>query len=199
MNNTLTIIDDEPSVLHSLELLFKQEGYKVLSYGNAATFVNGSREGDVIITDVRMPNMSGIELLRRLQQDNNLQPVILLTGHGDIEMAVTAMKLGAYDFIEKPFSKDRVLGSVESALKSALNKINVGYEFGKIQQRYQTLTDRQKETMKLLADGLSNKEIAINLEISPRTVEIHRTLVMERMEAHTLSHLIRMAVDLKII
>lgn len=199
IKKTISIIDDEPSVTHSLELMLKQEGYKVLAYNDAPSYINGPRGDDIIITDVRMPKMTGIELLRTIMREKGLHPVILLTGHGDIDMAVTAMKLGAHDFVEKPFSRERILESLASAQESLENRLDVQKEFSKIQQRYISLTDRQKETMKLLSEGLSNKQIAKQLDISPRTVEIHRTLVMERMEAETLSHLIRMAVDLKII
>lgn len=199
MNTKISIIDDEPSVLDSLELLLKQEGYKVCSYPEAESFINASDDGDIIISDVRMPKMSGIELLRKLQDKKSSQPVILLTGHGDIEMAVSAMKLGAYDFIEKPYSREKILNSLESALNHVQKEYFTKQNISRFQDRYNCLTERQKETMKLLAEGFSNKQIANLLQISPRTVEIHRTLVMERMEADSLSHLIRMAIDLKIL
>lgn len=199
MNTTIAIIDDDPSVLDSLGLLLKQEGFQVHPFLDAESFLNGQDKEEIIISDVRMPNMSGIELLHRLHDKKSFQPVILLTGHGDIEMAVTAMKLGAYDFIEKPYSKEKILHSLKSALYHTRKKNITQGNLSELQQRYDALTDRQKETMKLLTEGFSNKEIANELHISPRTVEIHRTLVMERMKAESLSQLIRMGIDLKIL
>lgn len=199
MHTRVTIIDDEPTVLHSLGLLLQKVGYEVHTHLDAQSFLNSTLTGDVIISDVRMPNMSGLELLQKLQSENRREPVIILTGHGDVDMAVTAMKLGAHDFIEKPYSKERVLQSISSALETKGQKLKDNKIDATLIDRYNVLTDRQKETMVFLIVGLSNKEIAQRLDISPRTVEIHRTLVMKRMQANSLADLVRMGLELKIL
>ena len=140
--------------------------------------------------------MTGLDLLRELKSLEDPRPIVLLTGHGDIEMAVQAIKLGAFDFIEKPFNEERLLGSIEKALAAATSSLEIKIQLADLKERYQSLTDRQRDTMHLLIRGLANKEIGLRLSISPRTVEIHGTWVMNKMSARTLTDLVRMGMAL---
>jgi two-component system response regulator FixJ len=140
--------------------------------------------------------MSGLDLLRTLQNVGDPRPLLLMTGHGDVELAVQAIKLGAFDFVEKPFSNERLVASVEQALVASENSMKVRLELEDLKSRHQSLSDRQRDTMQLLIRGLSNKEIGQQLGISPRTVEIHRTWVMTKMSARSIADLVRMGMAL---
>jgi two-component system response regulator FixJ len=188
MSDTVVIIDDEASVRDAISMLLETNGYTVAAYASATEFLDAPFAPGAIVSDVRMPETTGLDLIQRLRIKDDPRPVILLTGHGDIEMAVQAIKLGAYDFIEKPFELDRLLSSVTS-LKTTL-------ELQELKARYASLSDRQRDTMHLLIRGMSNKEIGLELGISPRTVEIHRTWVMTRMQAKSMAELVRMGLAL---
>ncbi len=196
MPDIISIIDDEASVREAIALLLETRGYEVKPYQNASSFLAIDFEPGAIISDVRMPNMSGLDLLRELQSRQDPRPIILLTGHGDIEMAVQAIKLGAFDFIEKPFEIERLISSVAAAVETSATSLKTTLELKELRDRYASLSDRQRDTMHFLVQGYSNKEIAQALGISPRTVEIHRTWVMTRMSARSMAELVRMAVAL---
>jgi two-component system response regulator FixJ len=196
MTETVFIVDDEPSVRDAVSLLLETHGYRVAAYESVPAFLAAPFEAGAIVSDVRMPTTTGLDLLRTLQAKDDPRPIILLTGHGDIEMAVQALKLGAFDFIEKPFDIDRLLASVAAAMTASASSLKSTLELMELKQRYATLTDRQRDTMHLLVKGLSSKQVALELGISPRTVEIHRTWVMTRMSAKSMADLVRMAIAL---
>jgi two-component system response regulator FixJ len=196
MSDTVSIIDDEASVRDAVGMLLETNGYTTASFASVAEFLNAPFAPGAIVSDVRMPEATGLDLLRRLQSQEDPRPIILLTGHGDIEMAVQALKLGAFDFIEKPFELDRLLAAVKSAMETSVTSMKTTLELQELKTRYGSLSDRQRDTMHLLIRGMSNKEIGLELGISPRTVEIHRTWVMTRMQAKSMADLVRMGLAL---
>lgn len=197
MNPVVSVIDDEPSVRDAITLLLETRGYAVESFEGVRSFLAAPMRPGVVVSDVRMPGVTGLDLLRHMQETGDPRPLILLTGHGDIEMAVQALKLGAFDFVEKPFSTERLLAGVEGALDKSQNTLRHALELLELKDRYASLSERQRDTMRFLVQGMSNKEIAIQLGISPRTVEIHRTWVMTRMSASSMAELVRMSVALE--
>ena len=192
---SVVVIDDDEAVLDSLRMLLESEGFNVETFERASTFLERFDEGlsRCIVTDVRMPDMDGLELLQALAVRGPLPPVIVITGHGDVPLAVQAMKLGARDFIEKPFDTADLMTSIRAALTGAANSAAVVTD-PEIQQRLASLTPRERQVLEQLVIGRSNKAIARELAISPRTVEIHRARVMDKMRAESLSQLVRMAV-----
>ncbi len=198
MTKRISIVDDDPAVIDSIQLLLQSQGFKTECHPDAASLLAAPPDTDCILSDVRMPGMNGVDMMRELQIRKDVRPVILLTGHGDIEMAVNAIKGGAFDFIEKPFDPIRLIATIGSAINKADEKKVIQGETVQWQERYDSLSDRQRETMALLVQGLANKEIATRLGISPRTVEIHRTWVMNKMAARTLAELVRMGIALDI-
>ena len=150
-----------------------------------------------MVADVRMPGLSGIDLVRRFAEEGRVTPIILITGHGDIDMAVAAIKLGAFDFIEKPFDESRLLKSIRNATSDASSKQRTAADLAEMRTRLDSLTERQRQVLDLAVAGLSNKEIAERLGISFRTVENHRAWMMERMGARDLAELVRMDIMLK--
>jgi two-component system response regulator FixJ len=196
MTETVSIIDDEASVREAVGMLLETNGYATASYASVAEFLGAPFAPGAIVSDVRMPEATGLDLVRNLQASEDPRPVILLTGHGDIEMAVQALKLGAFDFIEKPFALERLLASVASAMETSVSSMKSTQEMQELKSRYGSLSDRQRDTMHLLIRGMSNKEIGLELGISPRTVEIHRTWVMTRMQAKSMADLVRMGLAL---
>lgn len=192
----VAIIDDDAAVLDALSMYFVGRGLEVAGYGDANQFLQAldrAEPFDCIVADVRMPEMTGMELLSHLGSRRRVAPVILITGHGDIEMAVAAMKLGAFDFIEKPFDEERLLAKIGEAIAARVSGRHDSAEQLEIRTRMASLSSRQRQVMELAIDGLSNKEIARRLNISAKTVENHRAWVMERMGARNLAELIRMA------
>ena len=167
------LIDDDPAVLDSLQLYLQRNGVKVSCFPTAEDFLateHAARSFDCVVTDVRMPGLSGIDLVRQVIAARALIPIILITAHGDVEMAVTAIKLGAFDFIEKPFDEQRLLDSIQRAVCHARDAKEESADLQQMLARADSLTDRQREVMELAAAGLSNKEIAQQLHISRRTV-----------------------------
>jgi two-component system response regulator FixJ len=189
------VIDDDEAVRHSIEFLLRTSGLPTRTYDSASAFLDALPTIDpgCIITDVRMPGTSGIELLRRLGEMRVRMPVIVITGHGDVPLAVEAMKNGAVDFLEKPFADDLLLGSVRSALNRSQENAERDAECAEVEARLATLTNRERDVLEGLVAGKPNKIIAFDLAISPRTVEIYRANVMTKMEAASLSELVRMA------
>lgn len=196
MSHTVSIIDDDPAVLDALTMLMQSHGLTVACYESAQAFLKADAKPGCVVSDVRMPEMTGIELLRNMKQEGDDRPVILITGHGDIEMAVQAIKLGAREFIEKPFDNAKLLDCVVGALEATSTSQIETQERKELADRFALLTDRQRETMRCLIRGMANKQIAAELGISPRTVEIHRTWVMNKMAAKTLADLVRMGLAL---
>lgn len=197
-NMHVALIDDDPAVLDSLTQYFKRQAIVVTGFVTADAFVakQQSPPFDCVVADVRMPGLSGIDLVRRFAEEGCATPIILITGHGDIDMAVAAIKLGAFDFIEKPFDESRLLESVHNATANAASRQRTAAELAETRVRLETLTERQRQVLDLAVTGLSNKEIAERLGISFRTVENHRAWVMERMGARNLADLVRMRVML---
>ncbi len=189
------VIDDDEAVRQSLEFLLRTVGLMARTYESAAAFLNAlpTVETGCVITDVRMPGISGIELLRRLSEMQVKLPVIVITGHADVPLAVEAMKNGAVDFLEKPFEDELLLGSVRSALHRSQQDAARDAQRAEVEARLATLTNREREVLDGLVAGKPNKIIAFDLSISPRTVEIYRANVMTKMAAASLSELVRMA------
>jgi two-component system, LuxR family, response regulator FixJ len=189
------VIDDDDAVRESIDFLLRSAGLSVRTYDSATSFLDAAPKisAGCIITDVRMPGLSGIDLLRRLQEMQIGLPVIVITGHGDVPLAVEAMKCGAIDFLEKPFDDDVLLASVRSALNRSEESAAVESERAEIRARIAALTQRERDVLEGLVAGHPNKIIAFKLEISPRTVEIYRANLMTKMKAGSLSELVRMA------
>jgi two-component system response regulator FixJ len=189
------VIDDDEAVRQSLEFLLRSSGIAARTHNSAAAFLaepppSGS---GCVITDVRMPGMTGIDLLRRLGERRIKIPVIVITGHGDVPLAVEAMKTGAVEFLEKPFDDELLLHAVRSALDSSHESAARESERSEIETRLAGLTNRERDVLEGLVAGKPNKIIAFDLAISPRTVEIYRANVMTKMKAASLSELVRMA------
>jgi two-component system, LuxR family, response regulator FixJ len=189
------VIDDDDAVRQSLEFLLKTAGIAVRSFESATAFLEvlPQLQSGCIITDVRMPEVTGIDLLRRVKALNLELPIIVITGHGDIALAVEAMKIGAVDFLEKPFDDDLLLAAVRSALNSEADAAKRKAEHAGIHDRLAALSNRERQVLEGLVAGKANKLIAFDLGISPRTVEIYRANVMTKMAASSLSDLVRMA------
>jgi two-component system, LuxR family, response regulator FixJ len=189
------VIDDDEGVRQSLEFLLRASGVAARTYESALAFLSAlpTIETGCVITDVRMPGISGIELLKRLAEMEIRLPVIVITGHGDVPLAVEAMKIGAIDFLEKPFEDEHLLGSVRSALDRSQQDATRDAKRAEVEARLATLTNREREVLEGLIAGKPNKIIAFDLAISPRTVEIYRANVMTKMGAASLSELVRMA------
>ncbi len=189
------VIDDDEAVRHSLEFLLKTAGIQVRSFESAKSFLDilPQVNSGCVITDVRMPDITGIDLLHRLRKTNPDLPVIVITGHGDITLAVEAMKIGAVDFLEKPFDDDQLIGAVRSALNRDADAAKRKAELGDITGKLDALSNRERQVLDGLVAGNANKTIAFDLGISPRTVEIYRANLMTKMGANSLSDLVRMA------
>jgi two-component system response regulator FixJ len=189
------VIDDDEALRESLAFLLRSAKLEVRSFDSARAFLDVLPDAALgcVITDVRMPDMSGIELLRRLKELKLDVPVIVITGHGDITLAVEAMKMGAADFFEKPFDDDLLLAGVRAALRQQKDQTKRGAERAEIEHRISSLSPREKDVLAGLIEGHANKQIAFDLGISPRTVEIYRANLMNKMQANSLSDLVRMA------
>ena len=189
------VIDDDDAARESLEFLLKTARVNVRSFDSAKAFLKILPEinSGCVITDVRMPEMTGIDLLRHIKEIGAALPVIVITGHGDISLAVEAMKIGAVDFLEKPFDDDILLAAVRTALDKEADAANRKAEFAGINDKLATLSNRERQVLEGLVAGHANKNIAFDLGISPRTVEIYRANVMTKMAANSLSDLVRMA------
>lgn len=193
-DQTVFVVDDDAAVRDALGWLIKSVGLKVETFGSAQEFLeklNPKRAGCVVL-DVRMPGMSGLELQERLTQDKVTLPVIIVTGHGDVPMAVRAVKSGAFDFIEKPFNDQVLLDRIQQALKRFVETRKTEEQRSDVDARLRSLTPREREVLGMVVSGNPNKVIASQLGISCRTVEIHRGRVMEKMRASSLSELVRM-------
>jgi two-component system response regulator FixJ len=189
------VIDDDEAVRQSLAFLLRANEIEVQTYDSGTAFLGVAPQlkSGCIITDVRMPEISGIELLRRLKELKIFLPVIVITGHGDVPLAVEAMKFGAADFLEKPFDDEILLSAVRAALNRQDSDSKRQAERAAIDDRLTALSNREREVLEGLVAGRANKQIAFDLGISPRTVEIYRANLMGKMQAVSLSELVRMA------
>lgn len=195
-DQTIFVVDDDEAVRDSLGALLESAGFEVESFGSGADFLDrlDPKRGGCIVLDVRMPGLSGLEIQEKLTEKRIALPVIIITGHGDVPIAVQAIKAGAMDFIEKPFGDDIILESVGRALERGRRNKRDASSAVEIEARMARLTPREREVLGQLVIGNPNKIIAYELGISPRTVEIHRARVIEKMEARSLSHLVRLAI-----
>ena len=194
------IVDDEEAVRNSLAFLLSSAGFAVRTHASAAAFLEVApaiRNG-CLVTDLRMPDIDGVELLRRLNAAGAMLPAIVVTGHGDVQMAVEAMKNGALDFIEKPFSDDVLIESIRRAVDRASSLIDAEAAEARTRERLASLSDRERQVLKGVVAGQANKTIAFELGISPRTVEVYRAGLMSKMQAGSLAELVRsvMGMDL---
>jgi len=189
------VIDDDDAVRQSLTFLLKTAGIVARAYDSATSFLDHLPQvkAGCIITDVRMPGLSGLDLLRRLKELQIALPVIVITGHGDVPLAVEAMKSGASDFLEKPFDDEALLAAVNVALRNQGASAKREADRSGIIEKLATLSNRERQVLEGLVAGLPNKTIAFDHNISPRTVEIYRANVMQKMQAASLSDLVRMA------
>lgn len=190
------IVDDDDAVRESLHMLMQSEEIPAQTYASAEEFLDQHAQSKLgcLLLDVRMPGMSGLQLLDLLKRQDVSIPVVFITGHGDVGMAVQAMKSGAIDFIEKPFDSDRLLGVVNKCLSDCVTLKSTNELRHDIEKKISLLTKRERQVMDMLVDGKQNKVIAQELGISPRTVELHRSKVMDKLSAHSLSEVVRAAI-----
>jgi two-component system response regulator FixJ len=186
------VVDDDDAMRDSLDFLLSSAGCAVRTFETAERLLEALSDGNCgcVVSDVRMPGIDGLELLRRIKAARPGLPVVIITGHGDVPLAVEAMKLGAADFVEKPFDDERLIGVVQAALAGAPRDADPGNEIG---ARVASLSPRERQVLDGLVSGLSNKAIARNYDISPRTIEVYRANLMVKMQAGSLSDLVRMA------
>jgi FixJ family two-component response regulator len=193
------VVDDEEPICDSISLLLRSVGLKTETYTDPAAFlakVKPDAAGCIVI-DVRMPGMSGLEVQRVLNERRSSQPLIFITGHGDVPMAVEAMRNGAFDFLQKPFNDDDLIRRVQRALEQDSTDRARLAQTEDIRRRWESLTEREREVAEMLVDGAANKVVALDLGISERTVELHRARVMQKMEARSLPQLVRMVMTLQ--
>lgn len=189
------VIDDDESARHSLEFLLDVAGIRVRSFASADAFLQAAPPlaGACVVTDVRMPGMSGIELAEELKRRGAVAPVIVITGHADVPLAIQAMKAGVADFIEKPFDDAVMLGAIDKAFAQHAGEEAAAAERQTVLERMAALSRRERDVMEGLVAGKAYKAIGFDLDISPRTVEVYRANLMMKMQAKTLSDLVRMA------
>lgn len=195
---TVYVVDDDDGMRRALTLLLSTVGYNTHAYARPSEFLAKLKtdEPGCLVLDIRMPEMSGLELQRQLNRSGCMLPIIFITGHGDVPMAVQAMKAGAFEFIQKPFRDQDLLDQINHALRhDAENRQNVARR-ADVLRRLETLTPRERQVMNLVVDGGANKVIAIDLGLSERTVEIHRAKVMEKMGARSVAHLVKLHMTL---
>jgi len=189
------VIDDDAAMRDSLNFLLDAANYDVMLFDSASNFLEKLPLLDFgcVVSDVRMPGVDGIELLRRMKALDSRFPTVIITGHGDVPLAVEAMKLGAVDFLEKPFEDDRLIGMIDMAIRQGAPAAKDEAVIREIALRVAALSPRERQVMEGLISGLSNKMIARNYDISPRTIEVYRANVMTKMQANSLSELVRLA------
>jgi two-component system, LuxR family, response regulator FixJ len=192
------VVDDEEAVRNSLAFLLGAAGYAVRTHASAAAFLEiaSSIRNGCLVTDLRMPDIDGVELLRRLGTQGSMLPAIVVTGHGDVQMAVEAMKNGALDFIEKPFSDEVLLESIQRAVDKATSTLDAEAAQERVRDRLATLSEREVQVLRGVVEGQANKTIAYELGISPRTVEVYRAGLMNKMQAKSLAELVRMVMGI---
>ncbi|RZJ43254.1 MAG: response regulator [Brevundimonas sp.] len=188
------VIDDDAAMRDSLAFLLDVNGFDARLHESAAAFLDAqTADTDCVLTDVRMPEMTGLDLVRRLREDGRRSPVVIMTGHGDVALAVEAMKAGVVDFIEKPFSDDVLVAALRNAFASIQPEIEVGETRRVAEARLSTLSPRERDVLEGVVAGKLNKVIAFELEISPRTVDVYRANLMAKTGARTMADLMRLA------
>lgn len=196
----VAVVDDDAAILDALRLYFLGAGVATSCFETAEAFLAAVDRGehfDCIVSDVRMPGMSGLELVRQIATRRRSYPIILITGHGDVDMAVAAIKSGAFDFLEKPFDESRLLDIIRSAAGIFRDERKEQRSVEELLSNFNSLSPRQRQVMEYVAAGMSNKDIAAKLNISPKTVENHRAWVMERMGAGNFAELVHQAIRIK--
>ncbi len=190
------VVDDDPAIRDSLAFLLDTADLASRTYESAAALLARAAklEPGCIVTDVRMPDMSGLEMVRRLAEIGVRHPVIVMTGHADVPLAIEAVRAGVKDFIEKPFDDDALLASIRMAVAEQAEASELSDQGAEMRDRLATLSTRERQVLEGLVAGHANKVIAFDLEISPRTVEVYRANVMTKMQARSLSELVRMAI-----
>ncbi len=195
---TVIVVDDDDAVRASLRLLLKSVGLEVQTYASASEFLSSynAQQPGCLVLDVRMPGLSGMELQEQLNLQGAIIPVIFVTGHGDVPMAVEAMQHGAFDFLQKPFRDQELLDRIQRALvRDRENRVQL-LQKDQIRTRLGSLTPREREVLQLMTRGRPNKLMAADLGLSQRTIEIHRARVMEKMHASSLAQLVRMTLEI---
>lgn len=191
----IALLDDDPAILDSLSMFFAHSGYSPTVFADAEAFLLRMRSSEIdydcVVSDVRMPGLSGLELVQHLARQPGSPPIILITGHGDISMAVSAVKQGAYDFFEKPFNEQKLLATVQQAIAETSSRRATERERAQMRELFEALPPRQKQVLELAAEGLTTKEIAQKIKISPRTVEGHRAWGMQKLKARNLADVVR--------
>jgi two-component system response regulator FixJ len=193
-NSTVYIVDDDQAIRHAMELLMRSVGldYEIFHSGDDFLAGHTNDRAGCLVLDIRMPGLGGLELQEKLNEMGSTLPIIFITGHGDVPMAVEAMQKGAVDFIQKPFRDQELLDQISEALKTDQERRSARDQKAEVSNRLEKLTKREREVMDLVVTGKPNKVIAYELGVSQRTVEIHRARVMEKMEARSLADLVRM-------
>jgi len=193
------VVEDDEAVRDSLEMMLVSMAHKVETFPTANAFLEDYDESmaGCIVLDIRMPGMDGMELQKALNSKNSILPIIFVTGHGDVPMAVEAMQQGAIDFVQKPYREQELLEKIKAALELDAEQRTSLIEKKEILRKLEELTPREQEIMDMMIDGHANKVIAIDLDISQRTVEIHRSRVMHKMGTHSLAHLVRMIMSVR--
>jgi len=196
--STVYIVDDDAAVRGALLMLLKSVGLRGISCASAQEFLSSYHEDQpgCLVLDVRMPGLSGLELQQQLNLRGATLPVLFMTGHADVPMAVEAMQAGAFDFLQKPFRDQDLLDRIQRALQHDTQLRAEQQQSQQLQERYATLTPREVQVMKLMTEGRPNKLMAVDLDLSQRTIEIHRAHVMEKMQARSLAQLVRMSLQL---
>jgi two-component system, LuxR family, response regulator FixJ len=191
---TVYVVDDDDGMRRALDALLSTVGYKTAVFSRPSEFLANFKTDSpgCLVLDIRMPDMSGLELQRHLNRMGSMVPVIFITGHGDIPMAVQAMKEGAFEFIQKPFRDQDLLDRINHALKQDVENRNTVARRAEVLHRLESLTPRERQVMDMVVEGAANKVIAIDLHLSERTVEIHRAKVMEKMGARSVAHLVKL-------
>jgi FixJ family two-component response regulator len=194
------VVDDDPKVRSALQSLIRSIGLRVMTFGSSPEFLQSKRPDapSCLVLDVRMPGSSGLELQNELAQANLQIPIIFLTGHGDIQMSVRAIKAGAYEFLTKPVHDQQLLDAIQHAIALNIQTRQERTELSGLQERYSTLTPREREVFALVVQGMLNKQIAAELGASEGTIKIHRGQVMQKMKVDSLAELVRAADKLRI-
>lgn len=192
---TIHVVDDDQAVRESIEWLIESVGLNIQTYGSANEFLDNYSEDSLgcLILDVRMPGISGLDLQHILAERGIDMPIVFVTGHGDVPMAVRALKNGAVDFIEKPFNDQVLLDTIQAAVQKHRSRLKQRAELENLQTRYDNLTSREQEVMDRVVTGMPNRDVAEELGISVKTVEVHRAKVMEKMQARSIAELVKMA------
>jgi two-component system, LuxR family, response regulator FixJ len=195
---TVYVVDDDDGMRRALDTLLSTVGYKTAVFSRPSEFLANfkAESPGCLVLDIRMPDMSGLELQQHLNRIGSMLPVIFITGHGDVPMAVQAMKEGAFEFVQKPFRDQDLLDRINHALKQDAENRNTVARRAEVLHRLESLTPRERQVMDLVVDGAANKVIAIDLDLSERTVEIHRAKVMEKMGARSVAHLVKLHLTL---